>query len=566
MFRRLGIACLLVAVGVSGSVARGAGDYAVSRGDLDAIVAPDGDAPRLLDDSVRAARPSTTVSPPTTTPPSVTVPATGPADPPPPDGAPPLGLRPERSDQDFPDPAVVWGGDGWYAFSTSSGGRNLQVSSSPDLTTWTPPADAVPVLPGWAGSDTTWAPSVAPIGFRWVLYVSMAGYGGQCIDRLVSTTPGGPYTAVNAPPLVCKETGGTGAIDPSVSIVDGAPYLYWKAAGATSQQLFGAPLTPDGMGFAGFPRPVLTATARWQSGGIENPSLFAGAGTYWLVYSGAYWATSHYAMGYAQCDSPMGPCHERTGGAPWISTAGDAVGPGGGAVFTGPDGVLRVAFHAWKGGPGYPSGGRRTLHIETLDVGVDGPVVVDAAPQGGIAPLVIAPDGVHLTGLAADPDTPAPVAVAVYLDGRQIAGLAGPGFTVDAAPGDGAHRLCAVAFDDLGQSRPTLGCADFTITSAPFGAVDQPDGAVVTGWAIAPSSIAPIAVGVYVDGAFVGNATADLARDDVAAAWPAYGGAHGFSVAVPTTGPGSHTACVYALVDDGRPAPELGCVTVNSRQ
>jgi hypothetical protein len=293
--------------------------------------------------------------------------------------------------------------------------------------------------------------------------------------------------------------------------------------------------------------------------------MFAGGGTYWLVYSGAYWATSRYAMGYAQCDTPLGPCHERTGDGPWIATDGAAVGPGGGQVFSGPDGVLRLAFHAWTGGPGYPSG-RRTLHIETIDVGADGPVIVDRPPQGGVAPLVIAPDGVHLTGEAVDPDTPSPAAVAVYLDGRQVAGVSGPGFTVDVAPNDGPHRVCAVAFDDVGQSRPTLGCADFTTTSTPFGSVDPSNGAVVTGWAIEPSSTAPIAVSMYVDGAFVGNMQANLARDDVAAAWPVYGGTHGFSAAIPAQEPGTHTVCVYAVVDDGRPAPELGCVQANSRQ
>ena len=91
---------------------------------------------------------------------------------------------------------------------------------------------------------------------------------------------------------------------------------------------------------------------RGSRAGIENPSMVAGAGADWLVYSGAYWATGRYAMGYARCAGPLGPCREMSAGGPWVSTTGDVVGPGGGAVFGGPDGQLRLAYHAWSGGTG----------------------------------------------------------------------------------------------------------------------------------------------------------------------------------------------------------------------
>ena len=84
----------------------------------------------------------------------------------------------------------------------------------------------------------------------------------------------------------------------------------------------------------------------------------------------------------------------------------------------------------------------------------------------------------------------------------------------------------------------------------------------MTGWAIAPSTADSIAVDIYVDGMYVSSAPADIPRDDVAAAWPAYGAAHGFSTTVPVTGPGPHTICAYAIVDDNQPAPQLGCITV----
>jgi hypothetical protein len=517
-------------------------------------------SPALGVDASRVEAPTTTFAIP---PPPETTPS-GPADPPPPGEPPPLPLRPARLDVDFPDPSVVWGDDLWYAFSTNSGSRNVQVSTSSDLFAWTAPGEAVPTLPPWSQPGYTWAPAVAKIGNQWVMYVSIVhGFTGtHCIDRLVAATARGPYAPVDGGPLVCDQTGGNGSIDPSVFVAGGVPYLYWKADGARSQQLFGVALTPDGMAFVGQPQHLLTATAAWQQSGIENPSMIAGAGEDWLVYSGAFWATGRYAMGYARCSGPLGPCRETSADGPWVATSGNVVGPGGGSMFRGPDGVQRLAFHAWAGTPGYAAGGRRVLHIERVDIGPSGPSILDLPPTGTMA-LVIGPEGVSVRGSAVDPDTRAAVGVTVFIDGKDRGStLAGPGFGVDlATPADGPHRACVVAVDDLEQSRPEIGCQDFTITSLPFGALDAASPAV-TGWAIAPSTSGSIAVDIYVDGQYVTSTPADLQRDDVAAYWPAYGNAHGFSVAVPATGAGPHSICAYGIVDDNQPAPQLGCITV----
>ena len=65
---------------------------------------------------------------------------------------------------DFPDPSVLQVGGSYWAYSTGSAGRNLQVMSSPDLRTWTVPVDPLPVLPSWARPGFTWAPDSLP---RW---------------------------------------------------------------------------------------------------------------------------------------------------------------------------------------------------------------------------------------------------------------------------------------------------------------------------------------------------------------------------------------------------------------
>ena len=82
----------------------------------------------------------------------------------------------------------------------------------------------------------------------------------------------------------------------------------------------------------------------------------------------------------------------------------------------------------------------------------------------------------------------------------------------------------------------------------------------VSGWAIHPNITGPIAVHIYVDG--VGKPyTADVARPDVAAAYPGYGDKHGFVAQIPAS-PGSHKVCVYAIDDQGGPNPTLGCRSV----
>lgn len=562
--------CVLALVFAGDALALGRGQFDVSARDLTALTTASS-APAIGADASRAEAPTTTLPLPLPRAPATTTP-TGPADPPAPPAPPPIPLRPARLGVDFADPSVVWGDDRFYAFATNGGPRNVQMSTSTDLVHWTEPVDAVPVLPTWSKPGYTWAPSVAKIGAQWVMYVSIVGvFTGHCIDRLVASSPGGPYAPVDGGPLVCDQTGGNGAIDPSVFTDASGTYLYWKADGARVQQLFGVALTPDGMAFAGEPRHLLSATASWQQTGIENPSMVAGGGADWLVYSGAYWATGRYAMGFARCDGPLGPCREMSPGRPWVATTGDVVGPGAGSVFASPDGVLRLAYHAWSGGPGYGAGGQRLLHIETIDVGANGPALLDRPPAGALAPLVIGPDAVSVQGVAADPDTSDTVPISVFVDGRlAVATGAAPNFGASlASPSDGAHRVCVTAEDDIGQSRPELGCQDFTITSVPFGSLNAaspvtpagPGSSAVAGWAIDPSTGAPIAVDVYVDGQFVVRATADQPRDDIAAAWPAYGPNHGFSASVAVAA-GPHTVCAYAIAEDNQPAPELGCITV----
>jgi hypothetical protein len=313
--------------------------------------------------------------------------------------------------------------------------------------------------------------------------------------------------------------------------------------------------------------------------------MASGGGAYWLAYSGASWQTGGYAMGFARCDGPLGPCRDMSTGGPWIASSGDAAGPGGSSFFAGPDLRMRIAYHAWSGGVGYGHGGQRALHVEPIDVDGSGPSLADAPPVGAIEALTRTPGGVQVSGWALDPDTSRPTSVGVFIDGQLYAGgaanadrpdvaslhpFAGPdhgfGFSID--PADGSHHICVTASNDIGGGTGLIACDDLTVSSMPFGGLDSATASSATavqvaGWAIDPSTAAPIDADLYVDGSYAGRSPAAATRPDVGAAWPAYGSVHGFtaSVPLPTTG-GPHTVCAYAAVDDGLPAPRLGCTNV----
>src|SRR3546814_17658334 len=67
-------------------------------------------------------------------------------------------------------------------------------------------------------------------------------------------------------------------------------------------------------------------------------------GRYLLFYSGNEHRSAAYAVGYADCASPAGPCTKH-GGNPILASSGDRLGPGPPAPFHDTSGNLRPAYH-----------------------------------------------------------------------------------------------------------------------------------------------------------------------------------------------------------------------------
>lgn len=274
---------------------------------------------------------------------------------------------------DFPDPFLLTTSSGYVAYGTNAGGANVQVRTSSDLRTWTAAADALPVLPPWAEPGFTWSPSVLALGPSHALWyvVRHATSGRQVLSVAHATSPVGPFEDRSSVPAVAQLDLG-GSIDPSPFVdEDGSLYLCWKADSNAIDRpstLWAQALRDDGGAVVGEPTRLLVHDRRWERPLIEAPSMVF-AGGYWLFYSGGWWESDRYGIGYATAPHPLGPWTKQTRDRPWAASSPHALGPGGAEVFGGHDGTLHLAYHAWsRRAVGYRAGGSRTLRIGELDL------------------------------------------------------------------------------------------------------------------------------------------------------------------------------------------------------
>jgi beta-xylosidase len=276
---------------------------------------------------------------------------------------------------DFPDPYVLRVGAVYYAYSTNAGIRNVPTLRSSDLVNWEPVGDALPVLPSWAesGRRLTWAPAVLALERGYVLlYTARNHYSGrQCIGRAESPSPTGPFLDESPTPFICQVDLG-GSIDPSiVRDTAGDLYVIWKNDGnccGHPVSLWSQRLSGDARSLVGNPVEILRQDQAWEGALIEGPTMWQAEGTWHLLYSANRWNTEHYATGYAECRSPLGPCHKPMT-APIIASDAETSGPGGAEVFTDLDGHRWLAYHGWTAGRvGYRQGGARSLRIDRVEL------------------------------------------------------------------------------------------------------------------------------------------------------------------------------------------------------
>ena len=268
----------------------------------------------------------------------------------------------------FPDPFILPHGAEFLAYATNAERHqaNVQMARSTDLVNWQPVRDgarlhdAMPVLPAWAHEGWTWAPEVLRHGERYLLYFTARERRSekQCVGVAEASDPLGPFTSGATEPLVCqREMGGT--IDPAVfRDADGGLYLYFKNDGnaiGRPTEIFGQRLAADGLSLTGEPVALLRNDRPWEAHVIESPTMVRQGDAYVMFFSANHFGweehqrLSPYAMGYAACRGPLGPCTDAPNNPILYSyndrQAGCLSGPGHQAVFE-TRGRQFIVFHA----------------------------------------------------------------------------------------------------------------------------------------------------------------------------------------------------------------------------
>ena len=251
----------------------------------------------------------------------------------------------------YPDPFVLPVGGTYYAYATDGDLGEVQLIRSTNLSDWTQVGDALGSAPEWAQDEDVWAPAVTALSASsFVLYASFVhtSTGKRCIGAATSSSPQGPFAGMAAP-IVCDDARG-GVIDPSVFVSGATRYLLWKTEGvpgnnAEPPSVFSQPLASNGLSRTGSPARIFKSEQPWEGTLVENPSLVADGTRTYLFYSGNEWESSRYAIGWAACSGPQGPCIAPPN-RPLMTSEPGVIGPGGGAVFRDDQGVW-MALAAW---------------------------------------------------------------------------------------------------------------------------------------------------------------------------------------------------------------------------
>lgn len=256
----------------------------------------------------------------------------------------------------FPDPFILKAGGVYYAYATNNGIKKYQLLKSKDLVNWAEGPDPLPELPAWATKDT-WAPEVLRRkDGKYVLYLTARSStprasedNALCIDAAIGDSPEGPFKDPDGKPLVCQVAEG-GSIDASpFQDPDGGLYLQWKNDGnccGLPTYIYSQKLSPDGMKLTGKPARLVKQDRSWEGPLIEAPTMWKQDGKYYLFFSANAFYNETYAVGYATCKGPLGPCKDAPEN-PILTTSERAVGPGHQSIIADDDGELWMAYHAW---------------------------------------------------------------------------------------------------------------------------------------------------------------------------------------------------------------------------
>jgi beta-xylosidase len=208
----------------------------------------------------------------------------------------------------------------------------------------------------------------------------------QCVGVATAAKPDGKFRDASDTPLVCQvEEGGT--IDASPFQDGDKLYLYYKNDGnccGIPTYIYGQELAADGLSLVGEPVRLVRNDRSWEGRVVEAPTMLKRDGQYYLFFSANNYAGHEYAVGYAVCESPLGPCEDAAENPILKSNLAKPpeliIGPGHQTVIT-VDGQDWLVYHVWEVVGGGRRGDRRQMWMDRLDW-VDGKPVVRGPTVG----------------------------------------------------------------------------------------------------------------------------------------------------------------------------------------
>ncbi|MCX7846260.1 MAG: family 43 glycosylhydrolase [Dictyoglomaceae bacterium] len=244
------------------------------------------------------------------------------------------------------DPFILSYKGKYYLYATSEKGAGPQggfeVWESNNLVDW--------IYRGWAyesdekswGKESFWAPEVLYKDGKFYLFYSARGYIKDKktlrICLAVSNSPLGPFKDLKAP-----------LFDPGYATIDAHPfvdddgkiYLYFSrdVSENPTSDIYVVRLSEDLLNTIGEPQFLLSPTQLWEKNSKWNEAPFVVKYNkkYYLFYSGNFFASPEYSVGYAISSSPLGPFIKAEEN-PILRRTEHVSGPGHNSIIRTPDG------------------------------------------------------------------------------------------------------------------------------------------------------------------------------------------------------------------------------------
>ncbi|WP_433634353.1 family 43 glycosylhydrolase [Halomicrococcus sp. NG-SE-24] len=288
----------------------------------------------------------------------------------------------------FADPTVTSTDGSYFAYGTyQDWGRPGQrplipILRSQNLVDWQFVGEAFQQKPKWRDQGGLWAPDIARVQGRYVLYYSYASFqaGNPGIGVATAATPTGPFDD-HGPLFRSNEIGVSHSIDPCLLVHHGTPYLFWGSHAG----IYGIRLSSDGLRTTGEKFQIVGE-------GVEAAYLIKrGDYIYFFGSRGSCCegAKSTYHVVVGRSRKLRGPYQNKNGenllsatGTTILHGSNQFAGPGHCAVLRGPNGDYWILYHAYvRSNPWVGPMPRRVLMLDRLVWNDRWPVVPNKKPS-----------------------------------------------------------------------------------------------------------------------------------------------------------------------------------------